>query len=399
MKQINVAFPALLSQLDDPDSQVRLQTIKDIMSRPAERGRAFASLLGLLNDPDERVLKAVIQALGTLRNGQVAPVLGQLITHHPISRVRLRALRALVQINQTLAKPHMLVALKDASPLVRRAAVGILARWRDPHALPSLLPLLADSNAAVRASAGKAVKSFGGAQAADVLLNPLPGAEASNRRGNAFRALGLYEQAEADFTQAIQLEPDWAEAYQNRGLLYTLNFKRHEQAIDDFQKVIQLWPERMRGYFERGSVYVRMQQYTEAIPDLDRVILADQEHALTTQAHLNRGIAHMHSQAYQQALEDFEQVLEFNSGHIYAYNNRGCVYHLLEDYQQSINEFTRAVELNPAYALGYSNRGELYQCTSQFDQAIVDFEFALLLDPDLRNTRQYLEKARNGEKL
>ena len=42
-------------------------------------------------------------------------------------------------------------------------------------------------------------------------------AEAYNNRGVAKRKLGQYEAAVADYDEAIRLKPDFAEAYSNRG--------------------------------------------------------------------------------------------------------------------------------------------------------------------------------------
>lgn len=397
MGQAAIPFSTLVSQLNDTDSQVRLQAIKSIVHRPAERGKAFASLLALLNDPDERVLKAAIGALGTLGNSQAMPVLAQILSHHAFARVRLRALRALMQISRVGAKVQVLAALRDDSAQVRRAAVVAVGFWRDPHVLHPLLALLADPYESVRASVVKVLKSLGDVQKVDPLLMTLESAETYNRRGERFRAWGLYKQAEADFTQAIQLEPDYAQAYQNRGSLYAWDLGRQEPALADFTRLVQLQPESMRAYFERGSTYVRLRQHAEAVSDFDRVIADAQESDLTATAYQNRSSAHMRLRAYQQALADCERMLELGFRVTIAHNGRGCIYHRLKDYQQALIEFTRAIELNPAQALFYSNRGEIYQCLCQFDQAITDFEWALVLNPDLPDTRGFLAKARNGE--
>ena len=39
-------------------------------------------------------------------------------------------------------------------------------------------------------------------------------------RGNAFLNIGQYEQAITEYTRAIELDPEYAEAYYRRGLVY-----------------------------------------------------------------------------------------------------------------------------------------------------------------------------------
>jgi len=45
-------------------------------------------------------------------------------------------------------------------------------------------------------------------------------ADAYNNRGNAYSRLGKYQQAIEDYNKAIRLKPDYADAYHNRGLAY-----------------------------------------------------------------------------------------------------------------------------------------------------------------------------------
>jgi Flp pilus assembly protein TadD len=64
-------------------------------------------------------------------------------------------------------------------------------------------------------------------------------AEAYNNRGNAFRQNGDLERAIRDYDRAIQLNPNDAYAYINRGLAYARK-RENEYAIADFQKVLEL---------------------------------------------------------------------------------------------------------------------------------------------------------------
>lgn len=218
------------------------------------------------------------------------------------------------------------------------------------------------------------------------------------QRGSVRRASGLYEEAEADFTRAIQLRSDHAYAYYSRGSLYSYNLQRYEQAIHDFDQFIRLRPDSARAHFDRGTAYIHLQQYEQALADLDKTIASDPEQHLLISAYHNRGTAHMRSQAYQQALADFEQVVELDPESANGYDGCGCCHHFLGRYYQAIADYDRAIELDPANALFYSNRGEAYQCLLQFEEAIADFELALALKPDLPRTGGYLIEARSQMK-
>ena len=64
--------------------------------------------------------------------------------------------------------------------------------------------------------------------------------------------LGKYEEAIKDYDKAIELDPDYSDAYNNRGLAkYYLD--KYGEAIKDFNKVIELTPNYTNAYYDRGN--------------------------------------------------------------------------------------------------------------------------------------------------
>jgi tetratricopeptide (TPR) repeat protein len=58
----------------------------------------------------------------------------------------------------------------------------------------------------------------------------------------------------ARYTQAVQANPNNAEAYYNRALVYR-KLKQYENALEDFTKAIQLEPENAEAYRYRGLTH------------------------------------------------------------------------------------------------------------------------------------------------
>jgi tetratricopeptide (TPR) repeat protein len=75
--------------------------------------------------------------------------------------------------------------------------------------------------------------------------------------------MGKREEAIADYTQAIQLNPGDATAYNNRGSSYAAMGKR-EEAIADYTQAIQLNPEDAAAYNNLGDVYLQLRRLQDA---------------------------------------------------------------------------------------------------------------------------------------
>lgn len=67
-----------------------------------------------------------------------------------------------------------------------------------------------------------------------------------------------------DYNQAINCDPNYAIAYNNRGYIYLLR-SQYDLAIEDFNKAIELNPEYTKPYLNKGTAYEKQQQYQEAI--------------------------------------------------------------------------------------------------------------------------------------
>ena len=70
-------------------------------------------------------------------------------------------------------------------------------------------------------------------------------------RGNSKNELKDHKGAIADFTKAIELNPDYAYAYYNRGYV-KCNLEDYKGAIADFTKAIELNPDFALAYVNRG---------------------------------------------------------------------------------------------------------------------------------------------------
>ena len=186
-------------------------------------------------------------------------------------------------------------------------------------------------------------------------------AGAYNNRGLVYDDLGEHEKALEDYDKAIELDPNYAFAHNNRGNVYK-KLGKYEKALGDYDKAIELNPNYANAYYNRGNGYEKLGQHEKALGDYDKAIELNPNYAA---AYNNRGFIYDDLGQYEKALEDYDKAIELNSNYATAYNNRGVTYENLKKYAKAVEDYTRAIQLNPEYKKAYQNRARVYSAIGE----------------------------------
>ena len=203
-------------------------------------------------------------------------------------------------------------------------------------------------------------------------------AETYFNRGTAYEILEQYDSALNDYTKAIELKPKYVEAYSNRGLAYQ-HLGRHELALSDFDRAIELRPDYADAYFNRGITYQKLGKYQLALDDYDRAIELKPDFA---KPFFSRGIVYAQLGKYDLALADFLRSIELNPDNANAYCYRGIAYAESGKHDLALADYAQAIKLKPDLALAYYSRGRAHVRLRQFDRALTDYDKAIELQPD-----------------
>ena len=213
-------------------------------------------------------------------------------------------------------------------------------------------------------------------------------------QGNTYLEQEEWYEAIAEYTKAIELTPEFAEAYANRGaaclelLKYDLsagNESNYNRAIADCEKAIELDPlvkfniTLAEAYVQRGYYYFSRQKNDEAIADytmamkLDPLVIECQRllDVYSRQADYLQ-------YDYEAAIVYFTKAIELDplviecqrllDEYFYrqlaeAYYGRGYDHwrHGGFPFDEAIADYTRAIELNPTNAEYYLSRAYIYE--------------------------------------
>ena len=131
---------------------------------------------------------------------------------------------------------------------------------------------------------------------------------------------GEYELAIANYNKAIELNSNFADAYNNRGFAKA-GRGEHRKAIKDYDEAISFNSRHASAFNSRGVSKACLKQYDEAIKDFNAAIKID---PMYMGAYYNRGLAlNRPDQDETAAIEDFEKVLNIRPDHAAAYYGRG----------------------------------------------------------------------------
>jgi tetratricopeptide (TPR) repeat protein len=173
--------------------------------------------------------------------------------------------------------------------------------------------------------------------------------------------------------------------YTNRGISYANRWNEKHDARDvelsmaDFSQAIEVNPRYANAYINLGNAWRRKNDNDRALVDYNEAIrLEPKRNAI---AYNNRGNSYRDKGDNDLAIADYNQALEIDSKYAFAYNNRGNVYRDKGDVDRALADYNEAIRLDPRYAVAYNNRANAYRGKGELDRAIADYNDAIRVDP------------------
>jgi tetratricopeptide (TPR) repeat protein len=115
----------------------------------------------------------------------------------------------------------------------------------------------------------------------------------------------------ANYTRALSLEPNNADAYYGRATAQT-NAKNYLGATEDLDRTIQLEPNKVNAYLDRSKSKQQTYDYVGSLTDATKVINLTTESELKSDAYYVRSIAQFNQGNYTEALNDLNQSTSLN---------------------------------------------------------------------------------------
>jgi tetratricopeptide (TPR) repeat protein len=238
-------------------------------------------------------------------------------------------------------------------------------------------------------------------------------------RGRALQMQGKADDALADLEKAVTIDPKFADAICERGIvliskdmkdkgcmdlrkakvlgnakakeLYEKNTcsamsgtfikagdekfekKDYAGALADYTAAIQLNADSAAPYLKRGQCNVFLKKCDKAISDYNKAFKIRPD---TVQVLFLRGLAYNAASNYKAAFDDFSKVIRKDPNHYDAYMQRGAACEGMENFRSACYDYSEAIRIKPADGLAYYKRGLANQ-DAKDNSACKDFKMAV----------------------
>ena len=198
---------------------------------------------------------------------------------------------------------------------------------------------------------------------------------------NALYKAGRTDEALANFRNAIELQPNFAIAYNGLGNVL-LGEKKLDEAITAYRKAIELQPNLAMPYSNLGSVLTQQGKLDEAIAAHQKAVNLRPDAAI---AHSSLGAALVDQGKYEDAIVAVHRAIALDPKFAQSYSNLGTALEAQEKLDEAIAAYRKATELQPDNVDAQYKLGASLQKTGQLDEAMVAFRKSIEIQPSLCN--------------
>jgi tetratricopeptide (TPR) repeat protein len=233
------------------------------------------------------------------------------------------------------------------------------------------------------------------------------------QQGDMALKIGDWEKAMFHYTNAVFIDPDYADAFMKRAMLFG-KMGRTNESLEDYNRAISLNPHSAFLYDQRAKLkiialdfpgaeadmskaqsvapsdphvresvmdnYLMMENYQSALQQADSILtfLGQYDHYI----HLKRALVLVFSGDPASALTEIDKAIYEDPGSAVAKDLRGVILLKINRPEEAIKAFTSAIHQSPTFELAYYNRALAHRILANETAAEADFTRALELATD-----------------
>ncbi|GAB3646313.1 hypothetical protein GCM10028791_06280 [Echinicola sediminis] len=197
--------------------------------------------------------------------------------------------------------------------------------------------------------------------------------DAYYNKGVAYSHLSKLDQAISNFSKAIELNKEYADAFYQRSLAYLDNGENYK-ALSDAEQLTALHPDGFKGYFLKGLVLEQLQRYPEAQVAFTEAINRD---STNTDLFVNRANIYYYLEDFEAAQEDLDKAELLNPEEANIYNLKSLISFDQGHIEKALEWVEKAIALDAGQAYFYNNRGLYFLFNNELEKGLEDINFSI----------------------
>jgi tetratricopeptide (TPR) repeat protein len=173
-------------------------------------------------------------------------------------------------------------------------------------------------------------------------------------------------------------DADLVSDHVNRGNAHA-DRQEYDEAIADYGEALRRNGRHAVAFYDRGTAYRMKRDYDNAIADYDQAIALDPRYE---DAFVNRGVAYAGKGDLDRAISEYTTALMLDATDAAAYRNRGDAYVDKGDPGFALQDYDEAIRRAPSDADAYRSRGYLHFYAGDFAPAADDLERVVRAERD-----------------
>ena len=188
-------------------------------------------------------------------------------------------------------------------------------------------------------------------------------------RATDFYFKGKYELAIKAIEKAIELKPDYAEAWSNKGVALG-KLGRHDEELKAYEKAIELKPDYVEAWYNKSVELGKLGRHDEALKACEKAIELKPDYA---EAWNNKGVALCKLGRHDEALKADEKAIELKPDYAGALYNSACFFSIRDDKEKALSCLRRAIDIDITYK-------EKAKKDKDFKKLLLDESFKKLIE-------------------
>ena len=150
----------------------------------------------------------------------------------------------------------------------------------------------------------------------------------------------------------------YAAKQRNEYAIKLVNEERYDEAIIEFTQAIDICPEYVELYYNRGTAYCWIEEYEKAIEDYG---IATNLNESYHEAYNGRGYAYSCLNEYEKAIDDYTKAISIQPTNAEYYYNRGYAYKAIGNDPEATADLHKCIELTDDPSLIQKAREVLWE--------------------------------------